>query len=64
MVMLLPGIGELNMPSRVRLTIALVLTAILLPAASQKAYTVDLHALGPVLVMLFAGDRDRRGARA
>jgi flagellar biosynthetic protein FliR len=52
MVMLLPGIGELNLPSRVRLTIALVLTAILLPS-HQKAYTVDLTALGPVLVMLF-----------
>ena len=48
MVMLLPGVGELNMPARVRLTIALVLTAILLPA-HQKAYTVDLKALAPVL---------------
>ena len=45
MVMLLPGVGELNMPARVRLTIALVLTAILLPL-HQKAYTVDLNALG------------------
>ena len=52
MLMLLPGIGEQNMPTRVRLTIALVLTAVLLPA-HQKAYTVDLTALGPVMVMLF-----------
>ncbi|MGB6351680.1 MAG: flagellar biosynthetic protein FliR [Pseudolabrys sp.] len=52
MVMLLPGVGELSLPSRVRLTIALVLTAILLPA-HQKAYAVDLKALGPVLVLLF-----------
>ena len=52
MVMLVPGIGEQSMPSRVRLTIALVLTAILLPA-HQKAYTVDLNTLGPVIVMLF-----------
>src|ERR1700688_421648 len=51
MVMLLPGVGELNLPSRVRLTIALVLTAILLPA-HQKAYTVELAALAPVLTML------------
>jgi len=51
MVMLLPGIGELNLPSRVRLTIALVLTAILLPS-HQKAYTVDLNALAPVLTLL------------
>ena len=48
MVMLLPDVGELNLPSRVRLTIALVLTAILLPA-HQKAYTVELTALAPLL---------------
>jgi flagellar biosynthesis protein FliR len=52
MVMLLPGVGELNLPSRVRLSIALVLTALLLPA-HQKAYAVDLTALGPVLILLF-----------
>jgi len=52
MVMLLPGIGEMNLPSRVRLAMALVLTAILFPA-HQSAYAVDLKALGPVLVMLF-----------
>ncbi|MBI3705690.1 MAG: flagellar type III secretion system protein FliR [Rhizobiales bacterium] len=52
MVMLLPGIGEMNLPARVRLAMALVLTAILLPA-HQAAYTVDLKALGPVLLVLF-----------
>jgi flagellar biosynthetic protein FliR len=52
MVMLLPGVGEMNLPARVRLTMALVLTAILLPA-HQKAYAVDLRSFGPVLVMLF-----------
>jgi flagellar biosynthesis protein FliR len=52
MVMLLPGVGEMSVPSRVRLTMALVLTAILLPA-HQKAYVVDLKAIGPVLVVLF-----------
>ena len=31
MVMLLPGLGELSLPARVRLAVALVLTAILLP---------------------------------
>ena len=51
MVMLLPGIGEQSMPSRVRLSIALMLTAILVPA-HQKAYAVDLNSMGPVLVML------------
>lgn len=52
MVMLMPGVGELNLPSRVRLAIALVLTAVILPA-HQGAYQVDLKELGPVLVMLF-----------
>jgi flagellar biosynthetic protein FliR len=52
MVMLLPGIGELMVPARVRLTIALVLTAVLLPL-HRSAYAVDLNALGPVIVLLF-----------
>ena len=52
MVMLMPGVGELSVPARVRLTIALALTAILLPA-HQKAYAVDLKTFGPVLVLLF-----------
>jgi flagellar biosynthetic protein FliR len=51
MVMLLPGLGELSVPPRVRLTVALVLTAILLPL-HRSAYQVDLAATGPVLVML------------
>jgi flagellar biosynthetic protein FliR len=51
MVMLLPGVGELNLPARVRLAIALVLTAILLPL-HEKAYVVDLKAIGPVMVMM------------
>ncbi|MCF8476179.1 MAG: flagellar type III secretion system protein FliR [Pseudolabrys sp.] len=50
MVMLMPGVGEMNMPSRVRLTIALLLTAILLPA-HEKAYAVNLNTLGPVILM-------------
>jgi flagellar biosynthetic protein FliR len=51
MVMLLPGVGETTLPARVRLTIALVLTAVLLPLHRQ-AYTVDLSTLGPVIVEL------------
>jgi flagellar biosynthetic protein FliR len=50
MVMLLPGLGELNVPARVRLTIALVLAAILLPL-HRNAYHVDLTAIGPVMLM-------------
>jgi flagellar biosynthesis protein FliR len=52
MVMLLPGLGEMSIPVRVRLTIALVLTAILLPL-HQAAYHVDFQTPGPVLGMLF-----------
>src|SRR3982074_3393383 len=51
MIMMLPGIGEMTVPARVRLTMALVLTAIVLPA-HQKAYAVDLNAIGPVLIVL------------
>jgi flagellar biosynthetic protein FliR len=52
MVMLLPGLGEANMPVRIRLTIALILTAIILPL-HRAAYTIDLQAMGPVLTLLF-----------
>ena len=41
MVMLLPGLGELSVPMRVRLTVALVLTAVLLPL-HRNAYVLDL----------------------
>ena len=50
-VMLLPGLGELSVPSRVRLAIALLLTAVLLPL-HRSAYQIDLKSLGPVLLML------------
>jgi flagellar biosynthetic protein FliR len=52
MIMLLPGVGELTSPSRVRLTIALMLAAILLPM-HRNAYQIDLQSLGPVITMLF-----------
>lgn len=52
MMMLLPGLGETSIPQRVRLAVALVLTAILLPG-HQNAYTVDLNTLGPVILVLF-----------
>ncbi len=51
MVMLLPGLGELSVPMRVRLTVALVLTAILLPL-HRNAYQLDLKELGPVVAVL------------
>lgn len=51
MLMLLPGLGELAVPVRVRLTMALMLTAILLPL-HRNAYQVDLRTLGPTMLML------------
>jgi flagellar biosynthetic protein FliR len=51
MLMLLPGLGELTVPVRVRLTVALVLAAVLLPL-HRNDYHLDLGALGPLLLML------------
>jgi flagellar biosynthetic protein FliR len=51
MVMLLPGLGELSVPPRVRLTVALMLAAVMLPL-HRSAYPLDLHAFGPVLLLL------------
>jgi flagellar biosynthesis protein FliR len=51
MVMLLPGLGELSVPPRLRLTVALVLAAVILPL-HRNAYQVDLGSLQPMLVML------------
>lgn len=51
MLMLLPGLGELTVSPRVRLTLALVLTSLILPM-HRSAYHVDLQAFGPVLTTL------------
>jgi flagellar biosynthetic protein FliR len=51
MVMLLPALGEITVPARVRLTLALVLTAVILPL-HRADYALDLRAFGPVLQML------------
>jgi len=51
MVMLLPGLGETNIPVRIKLSIALLLTMIILPLHRQ-AYQVDMTALTPLLVMM------------
>ena len=63
MLMLLPGLGEQNISARLRLTIAMVLAAVLLPL-HRTAYQIDTSALGPVIVMLVEEIIDRRGARA
>ena len=51
MVMLLPGLGELTVSPRVRLAIALALTAVIMPL-HRGDYQVDLRAFGPVLMTL------------
>ncbi|WP_284420852.1 MULTISPECIES: flagellar biosynthetic protein FliR [unclassified Bradyrhizobium] len=51
MVMLLPGLGEVNIPVRIKLSIALLLTMIVLPL-NRQAYQVDLQALSPLVVMM------------
>jgi flagellar biosynthetic protein FliR len=51
MVMLLPGLGEMSVPVRVRLTVALVLVAVLLPL-HREAYQVNLQSFGPVFALL------------
>src|SRR5437879_13909793 len=51
MVMLLPGLGETNIPTRVKLSIALLLTLIILPL-HRSAYQVDMGSLAPLLVLM------------
>jgi flagellar biosynthetic protein FliR len=51
MVMLLPGLGEMSVPARVRLSVALVLAAVLLPL-HRDAYQIDLRTFAPVASML------------
>src|SRR5713101_1795082 len=51
MVMLLPGLGESNIPVRIKLAIALVLTLVILPL-HRAAYHIDLQSLAPLLVLM------------
>ena len=51
MVMLLPGLGEMSVPVRVRLTVALVLTFVLFPL-HRAGYAIDLRQPGPVIIAL------------
>src|SRR5881398_2098973 len=51
MVMLLPGLGESNIPVRIKLAIALVLTLVILPL-HRAAYQIDLQSLTPLLVLM------------
>jgi len=51
MVMLLPGLGESNIPVRIKLSIALLLTLIILPLHRQ-AYHVDMGSMAGLLVLM------------
>jgi flagellar biosynthesis protein FliR len=51
MIMLLPGIGEQGISPRMRLTIALILAAVLVPL-HRNSYHIDAGALGPAIVMV------------
>jgi len=51
MVMLLPGFGESNIPVRIKLAIALLLTMIILPL-HRNAYHVDLSSMSAMGVLL------------
>src|SRR5947209_11498144 len=51
MVMLLPGLGESNIPVRIKLAIAVLLTLIILPL-HRAAYQIDMHSMAPLLVLM------------
>jgi flagellar biosynthetic protein FliR len=51
MVMLLPGFGEANIPTRTKLSIALGLTLIILPL-HRGAYNVDMGSIVPLVVLM------------
>ena len=51
MVMLLPGLGETNIPTRIKLAIALLLTLIILPL-QRAAYHVDLTSMSSLGVLM------------
>ena len=51
MVMLLPGLGETNIPVRIKLAIALLLTLIILPL-HRADYHIDLESMAALVVMM------------
>jgi flagellar biosynthesis protein FliR len=51
MVMLLPGLGETNIPVRIKLSIALLLTLIILPL-HRADYRIDLGSMAALLVLM------------
>ena len=51
MVMLLPGLGESNIPVNIKLAIALLLTLVILPL-HRDAYHIDMGSLTPLLILM------------
>ena len=51
MVMLMPGFGEANIPVRIKLSIALLLTLIILPL-HRAAYHVDMTSMAALDVLI------------
>jgi flagellar biosynthetic protein FliR len=51
MVMLLPGLGEANIPVRIKLAIALLLTLVILPL-HRAAYQIDMQSITALLVLM------------
>src|SRR5258708_14280879 len=51
MVMLLPGLGEANIPVRIKLAIALLLTLVILPL-HRAAYHIDMQSITALLVLM------------
>jgi flagellar biosynthetic protein FliR len=52
MVMLFPGLGELMLSSRIRLTLALLLSLLMFPL-HRAAYRIDLNSMNSVIMLLF-----------
>ena len=51
MVMLLPGLGESNIPVRIKLAMAVLLTLIILPL-HRAAYTIDMQSLTSLVILM------------
>src|ERR1700724_3928794 len=51
MVMLLPGLGESNIPVRIKLAIAVLLTLIILPL-HRPAYTIDMQSVTSLVILM------------
>ncbi len=51
MVMLMPGLGEANIPVRIKLSIALMLTLIILPL-HRSAYHIDMESMTALVVLM------------